>query len=101
MQTMNGSRAYMRVLYDSNTHVLTVTIIQANKLVKAQSNDQKQKQLFQTNKIQFHLSLANKEKSPKYKSTTKEFSELIDFNETFYFPNVFESNFLLIYFQKL
>jgi hypothetical protein len=91
MHAINGSRVYMRVLYDSNTHVLTVTIIQANKLVRSQPFDQKQKQLFQTNKIQFHLSLANKEKSHKYKTSTKEFAELIDFNETFYFPNIFES----------
>ena len=93
MQTINGSRVYMRVLYDSNTHVLTVAIIQVNKLIKPQSTDQKQRHLFQTNKIQFHLSLANKEKSQKYKTSLKEFAELIDFNETFYFPNIFESIF--------
>lgn len=90
--SMNGSRVYMRVLYDSNTHVLTVAIIQTNKLLKSQVQDQKQKQLFTTNKIQFHLSLVNKEKSPKYKTSIKEFAELIDFNETFYFPNIQKSN---------
>ena len=85
---MTGARVYLRVLYDSNTHVLTVSIIQTNKLVKNQPNDSKQKQLFGSNKIQFHLSLLNKDKSPKYKSSVKEFAELIDLNETFYFPNI-------------
>lgn len=79
-------RVCMRVLYDSNTHVLTVAIIQSNKVLSAE----KQK-LF--NKIQFHITLANKEKSPKYKTTTKEYSDFINFNESFYFPNIDKSKF--------
>jgi len=34
----------------------------------------------------------NKEKSPKYKTNSKEFAELIDINETFYFPNIFKND---------
>lgn len=48
--------------------------------------------MFQTNKIQFHVNLVNKEKSPKYKTNSKEFAELIDINETFYFPNIFKND---------
>jgi hypothetical protein len=48
--------------------------------------------LFPTNKIQFHVNLVNKEKSPKYKTNSKEFAELIDINETFYFPNIFKND---------
>lgn len=39
-------------------------------------------------KIQFHITLLNKERAPKYKTTTKEYNDVINFDENFYFPNI-------------
>jgi hypothetical protein len=72
-------KVHLRVLYDLNTHVLTVTIIQSNKVLPNEKT---------YNKVQFGLTLLNKEKAPKYKTTTKEYTEYMDYNESFYFPNV-------------
>ena len=72
----------MRIMYDSNTHVLTASIIQSIGVLPFK----KQQRTF--SKIQFYLNLTNKEKSPKYKTTLKEYSDYINFNESFYFPNV-------------
>lgn len=77
----NAGRICMRVLYDCNTHVLTVSLIQSNKLLSVEKS-----KLF--SKIQLQITLTNKEKAPRYKSTTKEYYEIINFNENFYFPNV-------------
>ena len=78
----------MRIMHDSNTHVLTASIIQSIRVLP----HKKQQKTY--SKIQFYLSLTNKEKSPKYKTTLKEYAEYINFNESFYFPNVENGNFL-------
>ena len=84
----NSGRICLRVLYDSNTHVLTVSLIQSNKLLSAEKA-----KLF--SKVQFQINLANKEKAPRYKSTTKEYNEIINYNENFYFPNIEKGTILL------
>lgn len=77
----NAGRICMRVLYDSNTHVLTISLIQSNKLLGSDKI-----KLF--SKVQFQITLTNREKAPKYKTTTKEYNEILNFNENFYFPNI-------------
>ena len=88
----------MRVLYDSNTHVLTVAIIQSNRVLPVERHKQ-------YSKILFHLTLHNtKHKPPKYKTSTKEYFDYINFNESFYFPNIDKSKKVLeivIYFFLL
>ena len=87
--SMANGRIYMRVLYDSNTHVLSVTMIQSNKAIQNEKH-----KLF--SKVQFHLLLVTnnkevKEKLHKHKTTIKDYAEFIDLNESFYFPNLEKS----------
>lgn len=83
-------RIYLRVSYDPVTHVLSVTVIQSNKLQR--SDRQK---LFP--RVQFHLSLVNGEnRSVVYKTNSVANLDLIDIKESFYFPNVEQSKFTRI-----
>lgn len=75
----------LRILYDSNTHVLTVNIIQSNKLLPAEKS-----RLF--SKVQFHVTIPTKDKAAKYKTTIKPYLDILDYNENFYFPNIEKGN---------
>ncbi|RNA43653.1 synaptotagmin-16 isoform X4 [Brachionus plicatilis] len=76
-----SGRVCLRLYWDKNTHVLTVTIIQSNKILFSEKPKS-------VSKIQFHVTLLNQEKAPKYKTSTKEYSEILNFDENFYFPNI-------------
>ena len=67
-------RIYLRVFYDPVTHVLSVTVIQSNKLQRSE-----RQKLFP--RVQFHLSLVNGEsKSVVYKTNSVANLDLIDIN---------------------
>lgn len=76
-------RVYLRVHYDPVTHVLSVNIIQSNKL----QHSERQKSF---PRVQFHLSLSmhGDVKSTVYKTRSQSNSDLIDIKESFYFPNI-------------
>ncbi|CAF0839375.1 unnamed protein product [Brachionus calyciflorus] len=82
-----SGRICLRFIWDKNTHVLTVTIIQSNKILMSEKPKI-------GSKIQFHVTLLNKDKSPKYKTTTKEYNDIINFDENFYFPNIEKTDFV-------
>jgi hypothetical protein len=91
---MSLGRICVRVLYDSNTHVLTVVLIQSNRILV----DEKLLKLYP--KILFYITVKNQEKCPRYKSSTKPYSDIITFNESFYFPNINESKLRFILISK-
>ncbi len=79
------ARVYMRVSYDTVTHVVSVLLIQSNKL----QHSERQK-LYP--RIQFGVFICNGEmQSTLYKTQVQSNLDLIDIKETFYFPNVDQS----------
>ena len=86
MPAFSFGRVYLRIYYDSITHVLSVTIIQSNKL----QHSERQK-LYP--RVQFHLSLKNGDfKSNVYKTSSHHNLDLIDIKESFYYPNIDQEN---------
>lgn len=78
-------RVYLRVFYDTVTHVLAITVIQSNKLQRSE-----RQKLYP--RIRFNLFLYNGEtQSNVYKTHFQSNLDLIDIKETFYFPNIVQS----------
>jgi hypothetical protein len=75
-----------------NTCVLTVSVLQSMMMVLPDK-----KLLKSCPKMQLQLSLFNnREKSQRFKTSIRELSELVNFNETFCFLNIEKSNHILV-----
>ncbi len=79
------SCASLRVLYNSVTHILCITCLQANHVLSV-DRQRTFKRVF------FHLMLPNIVNSPTYQTTVKPYADVIHLNENFYFPNIHKSN---------
>ena len=74
-----------------NTSVLTVSVLQSMMVLPDK------KLLKSCPKMQLQLSLFNnREKSQRFKTSIRELSELVNFNETFCFLNIEKSNHILV-----